>query len=68
MPTWMTWLSSSLLHFSARGIQEDGRRLSKIFSQYDRVGFSTNDKGVLLEAEKVEVWGAEIRSFRGTVG
>ena len=49
-----------ILHFSARGVQEDERRLSNIFSQYDRVGFSTNDKGVLLEADKVEVWGAEI--------
>ena len=57
-----------ILHFSARGVQEDERRLSKIFAQYERVGFSTNDKGVLLEADKVEVWGAEIRGYRGTVG
>ena len=57
-----------ILHFSHRGVQEDEVRLARIFNQYENVGFSTNAKGVLFEADRVDVWGAELRGFRGTVG
>jgi hypothetical protein len=57
-----------ILHFSHRGVQEDEIRLARIFNQYESVGFSTNAKGVLFEADRVDVWGAELRGYRGTVG
>ena len=57
-----------ILQFSARGQQEDERRLASIFAKYQELGFERNEKGVLLEAETVDVWGAELRGFRGTVG
>ena len=56
-----------ILHFSARGIQEDEKRLQRIFAMYENVGFARNDKGVLMEADRVDVWGAEVRGFKGTV-
>ena len=57
-----------ILHFYHKGVQEDEVRLARIFNQCDKVGFATNSKGVLFEVDRVDVWGAELRGYRGTVG